>query len=153
MRTLVVVFSCGARRAPSVAATIRGAVSDSSGAAVPTARVVLRALASGQETVSETDARGQYRFEAPVIGTYLVIVSRPGFSEAARTVIVDTLDADLEVPFALELGVLSAEVSVTASRAEREVRRIPLRVETISEGRSSNRTRCQRAMRWPRRPT
>ena len=119
--------------APSVAATIRGAVSDSSGAAVPTARVVLRALASGQENVSETDARGQYRFEAPAIGIYLVIVSRPGFSEAARTVIVDTLDADIEVPFALQLGVLSAEVSVTSSRAEREVRRIPLHVETISE--------------------
>ena len=119
--------------APSVAATIRGAVSDSSGAAVPTARVVLRALASGQETVSESDARGQYRLDVPAVGTYLVIVSRPGFSEAARTVIVDTLDADLEVPFALEVGVLSAAITVTTSRAEREVRRIPLHVETISE--------------------
>lgn len=119
--------------APCVAATIRGVVSDSSGAAVPAARVVLRVLASGQETVGETDARGQYRFEVPAAGTYLVIVSRPGFSEAARTVIVATPDADLEVPFALELGVLSAEVSVTASRAEREVRQIPLHVEVLTE--------------------
>ncbi len=119
--------------APALAGTIRGLVSDSTGAAVPAARVILRVLATGQETVSETDAQGQYRFDAPATGTYLVIVTRAGFSEAARTVVVDQLEADVDVPFALELGVLSAEVSVTASRAEREVRQIPLHVETISE--------------------
>jgi len=119
--------------APAFAATIRGLVSDSTGAAVPAARVVLRVVATGQETVSETDAQGQYRFDAPAAGTYLVIVTRAGFSEAARTVVVEQLEADLDLPFSLELGVLSAEVSVTASRAEREVRLIPLHVETLSE--------------------
>lgn len=119
--------------APAFAATIRGSVSDSTGAAVPAARVILRVLATGQETVSETDARGEYRFDAPATGTYLVIVTRAGFSEAARTVVVEQLEADVDLPFELEMGVLSAEVSVTASRAEREVRQIPLHVETISE--------------------
>jgi len=119
--------------APAFAATIRGSVSDSTGAAVPAARVILRVLATGQETVSETDARGEYRFDAPATGTYLVIVTRAGFSEAARTVVVEQLAADVDLPFELEMGVLSAEVSVTASRAEREVRQIPLHVETISE--------------------
>jgi len=118
---------------PVLAATIRGSVLDSTGAAIPSARVILRVLATGQETVGETDATGQYRFDAPAAGTYLVIVTRAGFSEAARTVVVEQTEADLEVPFTLELGVLSAEVSVTASRAEREVRQIPLHVETISE--------------------
>ena len=118
--------------APSLAATLRGAVSDSTGAAIPAARVVLRVLATGQETVSETDARGEYRFE-PAVGTYLLIVTRPGFSEAARTVVIETADADVEVPVALALGVLTAEISVTASRAEREVRQIPLHVEILSE--------------------
>ncbi len=130
----VVLFAAALFAAtPVLAATIRGSVSDPTGAAVPAARVILRVVATGQETVSETDATGQYRFDAPATGTYLVIVTRAGFSEAARTVVVEQAEADLDVPFALELGVLSAEVSVTASRAEREVRQIPLHVETISE--------------------
>jgi len=118
--------------APSLAATLRGAVSDSTGAAIPSARVVLRVLATGQETVSETDARGEYRFE-PAAGTYLVIVTRPGFSDAARTVVIETAEAVVDLPVSLELGVLSAQVSVTASRSEREVKQIPLHVETLSE--------------------
>ena len=117
---------------PGFAATIRGSVSDATGAAVPSARVTLRVVATGQETVVETDALGGYRFDAPAAGTYLVIVTRPGFSEAARTVVVESPEANLDIPFSLEIGVLSAEVSVTASRAEREVRQIPLHVETIS---------------------
>jgi len=118
---------------PGYAATIRGLVSDSSGAAVPSARVTLRVVATGQETTVETDAQGRYRLEAAAVGTYLLIVTRPGFSETARTVVIDRPEADMELPLSLEIGVLSAEVSVTASRSEREVRQIPLHVETISE--------------------
>ena len=64
---------------------------------------------------------------------WMVIVTRPGFSDAARTVVIETPEADLDVPVSLELGVLSAQVSVTASRSEREVKQIPLHVETLSE--------------------
>ena len=119
--------------APTFAATIRGSVTDSTGAAVPSARVTLRVLATGQETTVETDAQGRYRLDAPALGSYLLIVTRAGFSEAARTVAIDRPEADLDLPFSLAIGVLSAEVSVTASRSEREVRQIPLHVETISE--------------------
>ncbi len=117
---------------PVLAATIRGTVSDSTGAAVPAARVVLRVVATGQETIVETDGEGRYRFDAPVLGRYLLVVTRGGFSDIARTVIVERLEADVELPMTLEVGVLSAEVSVTASLSEREVRQIPLHVETIS---------------------
>jgi len=134
MRTIRVFMFVAALLAasPVLAATIRGVVSDSTGASVPAARVVLHVVATGQETVVETNQQGQYRFDAPAIGTYLLIVTRSGFSEIARTVIVDQVEADLEVPMTLEIGVLSAEVSVTASLSEREVRQIPLHVETIS---------------------
>ncbi len=135
MRTVRVLFFLAAlcAAAPALAATVRGTVSDTTGAALPAARVILRDIATGQETVADTDARGTYRFEAPASGTYLVIVTRSGFSEAARTVVVAQGNASLDVPFVLELGVLSAQVSVTASRAGREVRHIPLHVETIGD--------------------
>ena len=120
--------------APSSAATLSGTVSDSTGAALASARVTLRAIATGAETVVETDAEGRYRFDIPAAGQYLVIAARRGFSEAARTVTVEATESVLDVPMTLEIGVLNAEVSVTASKAEREVRRIPLHVETISRG-------------------
>ena len=133
-RILVFLFAAVLLAAPPVlAGTIRGTVSDSSGAAVPAARVVLHVVATGQETAVETDQEGRYRFDAPAVGTYLLIVTRGGFSEVARTVIVEQVESDLDVPMSLEVGVLSAEVSVTASLSEREVRQIPLHVETISK--------------------
>ena len=134
MRTFSVLLFIAALSvaSPVSAATISGVVTDSTGAALRSAQVTLRAIATGQETHVETDAEGRYRFEAPVPGSYLVIVTRAGFSEAARTVLVEQSSAELDVPVSLELGVMSAEVSVTASRAEREVRQIPLHVETLS---------------------
>lgn len=128
---IVLVALCAAL--PASAATLRGTVSDATGAALVSARVMVRDIATGQETVVETDSQGRYAFDSPVAGTYLVIVTRSGFSVAARTVVLPASDTTLDLPFVLELGVLSAEVSVTASRAEREVRQIPLHVETISD--------------------
>ena len=119
---------------PAAAATVGGVVSDPTGASVPGAVVVLRGIATGQESSTETGNDGRFTLEAPAPGAYLVIVTRPGFSEAARTVVVDTPEARLDVPVQLALGGLTAEVSVTAARAEREVRQIPLHVETMTGG-------------------
>jgi hemoglobin/transferrin/lactoferrin receptor protein len=118
--------------APALAATVRGVVSDMTGAALPESHVVLRGVATGQESATDTGQDGRFQIEAPAAGTYLVIVTRPGFSEAARTVVIDDLKAAVDVTVQLELGVFSAEVSVTAARAERETRQIPLHIETIT---------------------
>ena len=115
------------------AATITGLVSDAAGASVANATVVLRDIATGQESTAKTDGEGRYRFDTAVPGTYLVIVARVGFSEAARTVVVQQAEQSIDVPVSLEVGRLTAEVSVTASRAERDVRQIPLHVENITD--------------------
>ncbi|MGH9253351.1 MAG: TonB-dependent receptor, partial [Vicinamibacterales bacterium] len=117
---------------PLEAATVGGSVLDSTGAALPGARVVLRGIATGQETVVETDGEGRFHVEAPAPGTYLIIVTLGGFSEAARTVLVTTAEDTLDVPVQLNLGRVTAEVTVTAARAERESRQIPLHVEGIT---------------------
>ena len=117
---------------PSDAATVRGSVSDSSGGVLPGARVVLRGVATGQETEVDTDADGRFQFEVAAIGAYLIVVTRDGFSEVARTVDIGDVGATVDLPVQLTIGGLSAEVTVTAARAERETRRIPLHVESIS---------------------
>ena len=134
MRTFVVVVFLATLgvATPLSAATISGTVLDTTGAALVAARVTLRSIATGEENVVDTDAQGRYRFDVPTAGSYLVIVTRTGFSQAARTVVVEQSGAELDVPISLELGVMNAEVSVTASRSEREVRQIPLHVETLS---------------------
>jgi outer membrane receptor protein involved in Fe transport len=119
--------------APVLAASIGGLVTDTSGAPIEGARVVLRALASGREVVSQTDATGRYRVEAPSAGAYLLIVSRPGFAQTARTIAIDRVEDTLDLPVQLPLGSVTASVSVTAARNEREIKQIPLHVETISE--------------------
>lgn len=132
LQGLTVFMAAGLAAAPAFAATVRGVVSDVTGAALPDSHVVLRGLATGQESETDTGADGRFQLEAPAAGTYLVIITRPGFSEAARTVVVETVEATVDVPVQLELGGFSAQVSVTAARSERETRQIPLHVETIT---------------------
>ena len=69
MRTfrVVVFLSAIALAASASAATISGIITDSSGAALPSTRVVLKSLATNEETVVETDASGRYSLD--VAGT------------------------------------------------------------------------------------
>ena len=135
MRIVPVLFLVAALAAasPANAGTVSGVVTDATGAALTQARVVVRDIATGREIVGETDDQGRYKIETRVAGTYLVIVSRAGFSEAARTVVVDSPEQAVDLPVQLDLGMLTAEVSVTAVRAERELKQIPLHVETMSQ--------------------
>jgi outer membrane receptor protein involved in Fe transport len=133
MRTFILlIFLALSVASPLHAATVSGTITDTTGAALTSARVTLRSIATGEESSVTTDPQGRYTFEIPAPGAYLVIVTRTGFAEAARTVVVEQPSAQLDVPMSLELGVMNAEVSVTASRSEREVRQIPLHVETMS---------------------
>jgi hemoglobin/transferrin/lactoferrin receptor protein len=134
MRTRLILFLCVAQlvwAVPSMAATISGLVTDSTGAPLPDARVVLRDVATGQEVQGQTGADGRYVLTTPGTGTYLVLITRASFAEAARTVVLERADAAADVSVSLELGSLSSAVSVTAARAEREIRQIPLHVETL----------------------
>jgi outer membrane receptor protein involved in Fe transport len=132
MFRLLVLLAALAAAVPVSAATISGVVTDTTGAALTNARVTLRDIATGREIVVVTDAQGRYTFDVTTVGAYLVIVQRAGFSEAARTVIVEQAEAALDVPVVMPLGMLNSEVSVTATLKEREVAEIPLHVETLS---------------------
>ena len=129
---LVAMSLCLSITAAAQAATIRGLITDVSGAPVVGMRVVLRDVATRQEIVVETDADGVYEAQIPAIGTYLVSVTREGFSEAARTVVVESSDQSLDVPLTLEVGSVTSAIVVTAARAERDTRQIPLHVDTLT---------------------
>jgi len=116
-------------------ASVRGVVEDVTGAPLPGTRVVLRDVATGQETAVETGADGRYQLDAPMPGTYLVILSRQGFADAARTIVITSPEEEVELSVRLELGTLRSAVSVTAARTERETRQIPLKVDNLTSAR------------------
>lgn len=116
----------------AAAATVTGVVSDTTGGVLGGATVVLRGVATGEERTVETSVDGRFTLSTDAPGTYLVIARLSGFSDAARTVVVENASDAIDVAVELEVGVVSAQVSVTANRAERETRTIPLHVESIS---------------------
>ena len=135
----------------AMAATVTGLVTDGTGAPLADARVVLQSVATGQEMEAHTGADGRYEFTAPGAGTYLVIVVRAAFSEAARTITIDSDNQTVDVPVQLDLGSFASAVSVTAARAEREIKQIPLHVDWMGTARSSASTPSRPARPWPRR--
>ena len=117
----------------ALAATIRGTISDTTGAAITGARVTVRDIATRDERMVETDASGSFKVDVKDAGTYLVVAARAGFAEAARTVVIDEAGREVDASIALDLGALTDQVTVTANRSEREVKQIPLHVDSISK--------------------
>ncbi len=131
-RILVLCTALAVWAVPALAATVTGVVTDGTGAPLADTRVVLRSISTGQETEGRTGPDGRYSLAAPGAGTYLVLVVRPAFSESAHTITIDNDEQTVDVPVQLELGSFASVVSVTAARAEREIKQIPLHVETMS---------------------
>lgn len=129
LNALLIVLILTASRVE--AARVAGVVTDPSGGVVVSARVVVHALASGVETVTETDVEGRFDVDAAGEGSFLLVVSREGFSVFSRRLEIDASTSRLEVPVALELGPVSMQVTVTSARAERDHRQVPLHVQTL----------------------
>lgn len=127
-----IVLAAVLAASPALAATIAGVVVDATGGVLPGTRVVLKNLATGREIAVETGKDGRYEVAAPSAGTYLLIVARQGFAEAARTVAVASADEKIDLKIELAVGALTTDVSVTASRGDRETKQIPLHVETMT---------------------
>jgi len=68
-----------ALRAQVTGATLSGSVTNSSGAAVPNAKIAVRNLATGQTTPALSDSQGQYTLPGLAPGNYEVSVSADGF--------------------------------------------------------------------------
>src|SRR5580692_8471171 len=63
-----------------------GSVFDSSGAAVPDSKVEVENIATGISAATVADARGFYRFNNLLVGTYKVTASANGLTPSSRTV-------------------------------------------------------------------
>jgi hypothetical protein len=94
---------------------INGVVQDSSGAAVPNARVTLVNTDQGLTLESTTNGAGEYIFSPVRIGHYTVTVTAPGFSTTTQQNLTVNVGQHLLVPVKLSLGAASQTVQVTAA--------------------------------------
>jgi hypothetical protein len=113
-----VVLSMGVARAASAQGTgaIGGTITDSTGAALPGAAVVLSAgqggIGGNQETVA--DERGAYQFLRLVSGTYTVRAEMQGFRRVEQRNVTVNADVTSRVDLRLEIGTLEEGIVVTA---------------------------------------
>ena len=77
---LLGVFICPAARAQFETASVLGFVHDSSGAAIPNAKVTLVNVATNVEVTVTTDSQGQFTFTSVRVGQYRVKAEATGFS-------------------------------------------------------------------------
>ncbi|MBI3667046.1 MAG: carboxypeptidase regulatory-like domain-containing protein [Acidobacteria bacterium] len=77
----LIALTAGSLGAQEYRARVSGLATDSTQAAVVNAKVTLRNVNTGIETVKETDATGRYLYEFVLPGTYTVTVEASGFSK------------------------------------------------------------------------
>jgi len=96
-------------------ATVTGQVRDSSGAAVPGARVVARNIQTNIEREAVTSENGDYTIPLLNVGEYQVSVEKQGFKKAVQTGLVLQVDQKARLDFTLQIGQVSESVEVTAA--------------------------------------
>ena len=99
--------------AAQVSATLSGAVTDPSGAAVVGATVAAKSLDTGVSRTASTDPNGRYRFFSLPVGLYEVRVTKEGFAEAIRSGISLAVGQDASADVRLRVGQVSEQVKVT----------------------------------------
>jgi hypothetical protein len=97
--------------------SISGRVKDPSGSYIVHAEVKLREVNTNQVYSTHTDAHGYYRLPVLAVGTYVLAVSAPGFTEYDRSEIVLNTDDALTLDATLLVAGNSANVTVTETPA------------------------------------
>lgn len=104
----------------SITGTITGTVTDSSGAAVPGARVTIANTDTNMTVTVETDAAGNYTATLLPRGNYALEVTATGFKKFARTGILLPIQQTIKIDVQLNLGEVTESVVVSADAVRLE---------------------------------
>jgi hypothetical protein len=109
-----------------------GSVKDASGAAVPSAKVVITNQQTGQVRESITNDEGGYTFPTIQNGTYEVRITKDGFRTVTNTANV-AINETVRVDLTLQVGSVTDTVTVEASSATLQTDRAEVRAEVTSK--------------------
>jgi carboxypeptidase family protein/TonB-dependent receptor-like protein len=94
-------------------AGILGTVKDPSGAVLPGAEITATNTETGQSRQAVAGARGEYRLPSLPAGTYDIQATMAGFQTSIRKGIALSIGQNLVADFALEVGTVSTQVTIT----------------------------------------
>src|SRR6202166_3592872 len=100
-----------------VSGSIKGIVTDPSGAPVPAATVTAKNSETGAERSAITDDAGRYQIVWLAVGQYEVAVAKQGFQEAIRSGIQLVVGQEASVDLKLQVSTVKAEIRVTEDAA------------------------------------
>lgn len=109
------VFVTQSSWAQAVTGGVNGVVTDPTGAAVASARVVAHDVERGTEFTTATEANGAYGFPRLPVGTYTVSVEAQGFQKAIKPQFTLVLNQQAKVDFQLQVGNVNQSVEVNAT--------------------------------------
>lgn len=111
--TLCFLFLSAAASQEVITGNVVGIVTDSSGAIVPGANVIITELTTEQTRMATTDWNGRYAFKSIRPGEYRVSVTTRGFKTVDRHVSVSS-GKDYDVRLKLEIGSVPETITVEA---------------------------------------
>ncbi|HEX4037508.1 MAG TPA: carboxypeptidase-like regulatory domain-containing protein [Acidobacteriaceae bacterium] len=117
LMALVLVLPCALTAQLVPTATLSGAVTDQTGALVPSAAIQLVNNGTGVSTATTSDSHGRYLFNFLAPGTYELYVSAPGFAAYQQTGITLNVNAPATVNVSLQLHSTATQI-VVKSNAE-----------------------------------
>jgi hypothetical protein len=94
---------------------INGTVTDSTGGAVPGARVTATNEATGVGSATETSSGGNFTIPALTVGTYILRVEKQGFKASVRSDVIINSGATVTANAVLEVGAVTESIQVTGA--------------------------------------
>jgi len=107
-------FGCSALVVGQATSSLRGTVSDTSGAAIPKAAVTLSNPATGFTRTTTTASDGTYQFVELTPGMFQLSIDAPGFKKAELNGIEVLVSTAATADVTLQVGTQAEKVNVTA---------------------------------------
>ncbi len=110
----IVLLSCTTAFAQTITGSVRGTVTEPSGAVVAGANVTATNVATGVATKTVTNRSGLYNFQFLTIGNYTITVTSPGFSTASVGPFKLQIDQIAKADAKLTVGEVTTTVKVAS---------------------------------------
>jgi hypothetical protein len=112
---IALAMSAPALRAQSTQGAVNITVTDPAGAVIPGAKVELKAAATNDLRTGESQESGTFRFVGLNVGSYILSVTKEGFSRAVIDPVVVEAARVTDVQVQMKLGTTSATVEVVSA--------------------------------------
>src|SRR5437763_13828750 len=109
----IMLFCGGSMNAQTFRGTILGTVTDTSGASITGATVIVKNTNTGLSRTVTTSEDGTYSVPELPIGTYTVTVEKAGFKKGVVTGLQVEVSSQLRADVALQTGEVSQRIEVT----------------------------------------